>query len=357
MDAREAKTDGPPLQERLDTDPDLQSDAKPIVRAKLDARESADESARVAKVQALDDEAREALRILPKDPGAYQPGTFARLSDAYDTAGEPQKAAEMRQLALQEPLLRAFAQSSPDQQQKLIDSLPPQDRSAAEAVQGDQSEAPAREASRTVAAFNADVGLPVLPGAIDDSLDTDRLLDAIYGVDQPGPASESGDAQEAHDLLHKVQAVEDNRRQGKAGEEAERARLRRIDPRAKFVGQIRVYVEGGPDYMVADIIFRGSGTAVVYLTEVKTGAGVLSEKQIKALAQAARAGGVYITNLKAAEELDIEPNIPLGAQGIIPEVYVTGGDSVKIERQMRNQGLEVRPIGGRGRLRIGGPPM
>lgn len=45
-----------PFQERLDANPDLPSDAKSIVRVKLDVRESADESARVAQVQALNDE-------------------------------------------------------------------------------------------------------------------------------------------------------------------------------------------------------------------------------------------------------------------------------------------------------------
>ena len=110
--------------------------------------------------------------------------------------------------------------------------------------------------------------------------------------------------------------------------------------------------------MVADIIFRGNGVAVINITEVKTGSAILTENQIKALAQAARNGGVYITNVDVAEELDIRPNETLGSQNIIPEVYITGGDTEKIMRQMRNQGLDVRPAGVRGqRLRIGGPPM
>jgi len=112
----ESKADGPPLQQRLEADPDLPLDVKPIVRAKVDARDSADESARAAQVQALDDEVGDALRILPINPEEYTPGTFARLANAYADAGELQKAAEARQLALQEPFLRAFSQASPDRQ-------------------------------------------------------------------------------------------------------------------------------------------------------------------------------------------------------------------------------------------------
>jgi hypothetical protein len=354
--ARETGTDGPPLQERLAADPDLPSDAKSIVRAKLDARESADESARVAKVQALDDEAREALRILPTKPGAYPRGTFARLSDAYDIAGEPQKAAEMRQLALQEPFLRAFAQSSPDRQQKLIDSLAPQDRSAAEAIQGDQSEAPARDASIGATALGDEIASPSRIEALDDDIETGRLLDAIYGGGQPDLAAKSADEETASGLLLQVQDVRDNDRQGKAGEDAEVARIKRIDPRARIVRQIRVYVDGGPSYMVADILFKGNGTSVV-IVEVKTGSGVLTGNQVKALAEAARTGGVYISNVEAADMLGVKPGVTFGKQRILPDIYVIGGNSPKIEGQMRNQGLEVRPTGVRGRLRIGGPPM
>jgi hypothetical protein len=121
---RERNTDGPPLRQRLQTDPDLPTDVKPIVRAKVEARQSADESARAAKVQALDDEVQNAFSVLPSDPGAYRPGTFARLADEYAAAGEPQKATDARHLALQEPILLAFAQVLPGKQEQLIDELP-----------------------------------------------------------------------------------------------------------------------------------------------------------------------------------------------------------------------------------------
>jgi hypothetical protein len=343
---RESKTDGPPLQKRLEADSSIPSDAKPIARAKLDARESAAESARAAKVQALDDEVRDAFRLLPANPDAYRLGTLARLADAYAAAGEPQKAAEAWQLALQEPFLRAFARVSPDRQQKLIDSLPAENRPAAEAIRRGQAETFAQDSAGHSTALNAD-----------DGAETERIIDALYADDGAGPASGPEDAKEARGLLHQVQDVRENARQGKAGEDAEVARLRRIDPKAHLVRQIRIYVEGGPSYMVADIIFRGNGTTTIIITEVKTGSGILTDNQVKALAKAARTGEVYITNAEALEKYGIEPNKTFGAQNIIPEVYVIGGDSAKIERQMRNQGLDVRPAGVRGRLRIGGPPM
>jgi hypothetical protein len=352
---RESRTDGSPLPQRLDTDPDLAPDAKLIARAKIDARESADESARVATVQALDDEIGETLRVLRTNPEAYRPGTFARLTDAYAATGEAQKADDTRRLALQEPFLLAFARATPDRQQKLTDSLPAQDRRATQAIQRDASEGFAKDGSSPSTAVNTNVGSHLPSEGLDDDMETERLLDAIY---QPGNRPESSDAEETTGLLHQVQAVGDNYRQGKAGQKAEIERLKEIDPGAKIHTEVRVYVDGGPDYMVADIIFRGNGVAVINITEVKTGSAVLTDKQLKALTEAARNGGVYITNVEVAEDLDIRPNKTLGSQNILPEVYITGGDTEKIMRQMRNQGLDVRPAGVRGRrLRIGGRPM
>lgn len=183
------------------------------------------------------------------------------------------------------------------------------------------------------------------------------MLDAIYAVDQPGAAGGPTDAEDTTGLLHQAQSVEDNKRQGIAGEDAEVARLKSIDPDAKIARQVRLYVDGGPDYMVADIISRGNGTMVINITEVKTGSAVLSERQIKVLGEAARTGAVYITNVKAAREIGVDTNVTFGARRIIPQIYITGGDSAKIERQLRNAGLDVRPAGVRGRIRIVGRPM
>jgi hypothetical protein len=346
---RESKVDGLPLARRLETDPELPPNAKPIARAKIDARESADESAHIAKVQALDDEMRDAFRVLPTAPEAYRPGTFARLADAYAAVSEPQKAADARQLAFQEPFLQAFAQASPDRQQKLIDSLPVQDRAAAEAIRRGQS-----DASGPRIALNIDVASPFSSQGVDDDLKTERMLDAIYGVDQPGHASDPKDG-EAQGLLYRVQAIGDNKRQGDAAEDAEVARLKKIDPEAKLMRQVRLYIEGGPSYMVADIIRRGNGTTVIII-ENKTGAAILTDKQAKALAKAAQTGGVSIRDIDRAKEVGVEPNKTFGAQRVLPEIYILGGNSPKIERQLRNEGLDVRSGGVRGRVRIGGRP-
>ena len=108
--------------------------------------------------------------------------------------------------------------------------------------------------------------------------------------------------------------------------------------------------------MVADIIYRGNGTAIINIIEVKTGSAILTDNQLKVLAEAARTGGIYVTNEVVAKELGVKPNVPFGAHRLIPEVFISGGDTAKIERQMRNVGLDVRPAGVRGRLRIGLPP-
>lgn len=352
---QEATKPGPPLADRAVADPTLTSHQRAIAIIKVLAQESAQESSRVATLMELDDRLASGRRTLAIAPESYEIGTFAKLAASYADAGEPQKATKTRRLALQEPFLQAFAQVSPDRQQKLIDALPVTERPAAEAIQREQSEAFARNTFNPGNALHVDVHSPVPIDSVDEDIDTARLLDAIYGVDQLTRASELTGTTERQDLLHQVQAVDDNRRQGIAGEDAEVARLKDIDPRAKIVRQVRIYVAGGPDYMVADIIFRGNGTAIINITEVKTGSGILTDKQIKVLAEAARTGGVYITNRDVTELFKVKPNVPFGAQNMIPEVYISGGNTAKIERQMRNQGLDVRPAGVR-RLRIGAPP-
>jgi len=107
--------------------------------------------------------------------------------------------------------------------------------------------------------------------------------------------------------------------------------------------------------MVGDIIFRGNGTAVIII-EIKSGLADLTRNQAKVLAEAIRSGRIYIANAKAAERLGIESNKTFGAQRILPEVYVLGGNTPKIERQLRNEGVDVRPTGVRGRVRIILPP-
>jgi hypothetical protein len=162
-------------------------------------------------------------------------------------------------------------------------------------------------------------------------------------------------------LFHQVQGIEENRRQGRAAEQAESDYIKRIDPDAKVVEGIRVYVAGGPEYMVADIFFRGNGTAAINLLEVKSGDAILSPRQLQALAEAAKTGNIYIVNPEAAAKLEIKTHETFGAQKILPLVSVIGGDQEAIRKQMRSVGLEViSEGGGRGghppRLRFGVRP-
>jgi hypothetical protein len=160
--ARETTTDGPPLQERLNADPDLPSDAKPIVRAKLDARESADESARVAKVQALDDELHEASGTQVFNPNAYRPGTFARLADAYEALGEPKRAEFARRMAEQDTFVLTFTQLSSEKQRQTIEGLAKGDlRDSAIAVQAGQAQAFDHDAFSAGTTLYKEVGPPV----------------------------------------------------------------------------------------------------------------------------------------------------------------------------------------------------
>jgi hypothetical protein len=180
---RESKTDGTPLQQRVEADPDLPSDVKPIVRAKVDARESADESARVAKVQALDDEAREAFRILPINPGAYRPGTFARLAAAYDAAGEPERARSARGVAAQEAFILPFAQASVEKQQRMIDELPEGDlRDSAIAIQRSQADAFARDPFVAGTTLYNDIGLPAPIDDVEGRTRQARQISYLRGI-------------------------------------------------------------------------------------------------------------------------------------------------------------------------------
>jgi hypothetical protein len=123
--ANQAPIEGPPLQERVGADPDLPLDTKHIIRAKVDAYDSAQESKRAATVQALDDQVRAAYRAQAANPGAYKPGTFARLADAYAAAGDLERADGARRVAEWESFMLAFTQASAERQQRMIEALPP----------------------------------------------------------------------------------------------------------------------------------------------------------------------------------------------------------------------------------------
>jgi hypothetical protein len=154
-----------------------------------------------------------------------------------------------------------------------------------------------------------------------------------------------------HTLFDLVQGAPENRAQGLAAEAAELKAILKADPQGKTAQQIRIYAEGGPSYMVADIMFSSAGVARVAIVEVKSGAGDLTPQQIEKLGEAARTGKIYIVNEDAARHLEIDPRITFAAQKIIPLVWVVGGNQKAIARQLRNQGLEVVPegVGRRGR--------
>jgi hypothetical protein len=87
--ANQTGADSPPLQDRAAADPTLPPDAQLIVRAKLDARDSAQESRRVAAVKALDDQIADVTRTLAITPSAYKTGTLFQIARAYDEAANP----------------------------------------------------------------------------------------------------------------------------------------------------------------------------------------------------------------------------------------------------------------------------
>jgi hypothetical protein len=152
-------------------------------------------------------------------------------------------------------------------------------------------------------------------------------------------------------LFDLVQGAPENRAQGLAAEAAELEAILKADREAKAAQQIRIYVEGGPSYMVADIVFSSAGVARVAIVEIKSGEGDLTPQQIEKLGEAVRTGKIYIVNEDAARRLRIKPRITFAAQNILPLVWVVGGNQQAIARQLRNQGLEVLPegVGRRGR--------
>jgi hypothetical protein len=160
--ARESKTEGPPLLQRLDADSNLPPEAKAIVRAKAEARESANQSARSAKVQALDDEVHDASRLQIFNPNAYRPGTFARLADAYAAVGERERAAFARRLAAQDAFIVPFAQAGAERQQRMIDELPAGElRDTAIVIKDGQAQSFAHDAFAAGTTIYTEVGRPV----------------------------------------------------------------------------------------------------------------------------------------------------------------------------------------------------
>lgn len=154
------------------------------------------------------------------------------------------------------------------------------------------------------------------------------------------------------ELFDLVQGIQDNKIQGAAAEDAELKRLKRENRLAAFAPKTRIYAAGTSVYMVSDIMFRLNGTSYIVITEVKSGDGKLTPNQAASVGEMLRTGNIYITNPEAAKELEIKTHKTFAAQGIIPQVYITGGNQKEIARQLRNQGLEVIPE----KVRPGQPP-
>lgn len=166
------------------------------------------------------------------------------------------------------------------------------------------------------------------------------------------------DVDPGYDDLFDLVGVGENKKQGDSAKDTEAAR--RVYPKKRMAQEIRIYAEGAPNFMVADIVHRANGTTVIVITEVKSGDGRLSANQAENLAKAVRTGAIYIVNEAAAQALQLKPRQTFAQQRIIPEVYVVGGNQAAIERQLRNQGVEVIPQkvrhGQPPRLRVGAPP-
>jgi hypothetical protein len=169
-------------QQRVESDPDVPSDVKPIVRAKVDARESADESARAAKVQALDDELHEAARIQVFNPNAYRPGTFARLAADYASAGEPERAGFAQRMAAQDAFVVPFAQASAEKQQGMIDGLQPGElRDSAIAIRDGQAQSFEHDPFAAGTTIYKEIGAPVPIDDIEGRIRQARQISHLRG--------------------------------------------------------------------------------------------------------------------------------------------------------------------------------
>jgi hypothetical protein len=154
------------------------------------------------------------------------------------------------------------------------------------------------------------------------------------------------------ELFDLVQGVQENKAQGDDAKRKEQTRIEKANPEKRMAGEIRIYAEGLPSYMVADILHRPNGTIAITITEVKSGDGKLSLNQVPKLAEAILTGKIYIVNESAAKTLEIEPRKTFADQKIIPQVYIVGGDQDAIKKQLRNLGVEAIPE----KVRRGQPP-
>lgn len=95
------------------------------------------------------------------------------------------------------------------------------------------------------------------------------------------------------DELFDLIGVGENRAQGNAARDAEVERIEKENPGLRYKKEVRIYIEGGPDYMMADILYRPNGTSEIIITEVKSGNGKLTPESIEGIGR----GGSYGKNL------------------------------------------------------------
>jgi hypothetical protein len=166
------------------------------------------------------------------------------------------------------------------------------------------------------------------------------LLD--QSVYKPGIDGGYGDLYQPVDLR-------ENNENGKKAETKRKYEIAKSHPGALIVEQIQLHVPGMDSYMVADLVWRKSGTADLVIDEVKAGNGKLRPQQIEKLAEAVRTNNIYIKNEMAARDLKIQPRVTFAAQGILTQAYVSGGNSEAIIRQMGRRGILAIPEGPGGR--------
>jgi hypothetical protein len=191
--AREAGKDGPPLSDRAESDDSLTDLQRLILQAKIGARESATESHRVATVKGLDDQLAAATKAIATQPSQYRIGTLNALAQAYDAAGEPDKANDTHRLAAAEPLLLPFTQSNVGTQQRRLGDFTGPERATAEAIMNHQTEAFAKDPYAAGTALYPNVGLALPAEDADGRLRQTRMIEARRGT----PALTSQDGNDA----------------------------------------------------------------------------------------------------------------------------------------------------------------
>ena len=192
---------------------------------------------------------------------------------------------------------------------------------------------------------------------VDDPDDPFNLFPRKPAAPDSAVVYRPGDQNTTDGLFHQIQAVGDNYRQGRAAELSVLEEIKKLLPKPETATQIRLYVEGGPRYMVGDIVFSPNGTSLIVL-EVKSGMAELTPMQIRALAEAVKSGNIHLTNPAAAKMFGLEVGQTFAEKKILPQVYVIDGNQEAIRRQMIRAGLEVIPeyLGRRRVLRIGARP-